>query len=263
MSESAWDYAKKRAAESGGMFLSLKNDGDKTVGVFVGDPKVVDLYYDKKTEKYEPYTEEHKAKGLQPSPRFMMNFWVRSERVCRIWEFNGQTFGDVIAAKEKYTFDTFAFEICRHGKAKDTKTSYTVLPETKEPLTAEEKTLIAAAVQHDLEKAKAGDAASDMESHDKKSAAAGGKTNGTAAGNGAPAPAPGADLVDLETKNALVLRLKQHPKDKVDAFLGHFKIKKLSELKKSEAAAASAMLDGFEGKNAPAAAAAATDDPFA
>lgn len=249
-----WEYAKKRAAESGGMFLSLKNDGDKAVGCFVGKPVVKDLWFDKKTEKYEDYTDEHKAKGLVASPRFMMNFWVRSERACRIWEFNGQTFGDVIAAREKYGFEDYAFEICRHGKAKDTKTSYTVLPE-KEKLTDEEKSLIAAATLHDLKAAKS-DGATDMDSHDKK------KTNGTAATNGATTAAspPASDVVEPDVKNRLVGRLKQHDKAKVDQFLAHFKVKKLSELKKSDVAAADAMLDGFEGKTA--AAAAPADDPF-
>lgn len=257
-----WDEAKKRADESsGGMFVSLKDDGDKAVGCFVGQTFIRDLFYDKKTENYEDYTDTHKAKGLPKSSRFLLNFWIRAERVCKILEMNGATFTDVIAVREKYGFEAgYAFEIQRHGKKKDPKTTYSILPE-KEMLTAEEKTLLAAATLHDLAAARGGgeSPATDMDSHDKAKAGAGtnGATNGTKAT--APAAAPGADCIDVDTKNRLVLRLKQHERPLVDKFMAQFKITKMSQVKKTELAAVEAALDALEGKGA----AVEVDDPFA
>ncbi len=251
---SSWNEAEKRAAEGSGPsnFIKLSNDGDKIVGAFVGEPEIREVIWDKKIEQYrEPTKEEIEAKAT--SARFMINVYVPAEKIIKIWEINNATLKDVIEVKNKYGLDKWYFECKRHGVAKSTKTTYSILPETQLP--AADLATIRALTLHDLKKtASDGDgSATDLNSHDKT------KTNGTTNGTAAAAP-PAAETVDEATARAIIERLKPRPKDQIDAFLQKFGIKTIKLLKKPDVPAALAMLDTFEGKTASAP---AEVDPFA
>lgn len=241
-----WNEAKKRSDEGGGpgVFVRLENDGDKVVVVFVGEPECRELLWDKKKEQYADLTDEDRKAGKKGSPKFKFNVFVPAEKAMKILDINNNTFKDVIAVREKYGLDKWSFEIKRNGKKGDTKTTYAILPEKE--LTASDRAEMQGHKLHDLKAAK-DDESTDMNSHDKTTT-----TNGTAA---APAEAP---VVTLEQATALVGRLKPMSKDKIDSFLAKFAIKSLRFLKASDLAAATAMIDGFEGKTAGPA-----EDPLA
>lgn len=231
--------ALKRAKESSGQFISLKDDGDKAVFAFVDDEVEVEenAWVD---GAYVAYTKEHEAKKVAKTPRFAVNVFDRESKTLKILRVNAATFETMITMRDKYGVDGTAFEILRKGKKNDTKVQYLVSPE-RLPLTPDEKALIKTLPKHDLKRAREEDTATDMHSHD--------KTNGSA--NGAKAPAA-ADTIDAATSTALVGRLKQHPRAKIDAFLAQFKIAKTRDLKLSDLAAATALIDSYEGKPAAA-----------
>ena len=48
----AWDAAKEASDNiQTGSYVSLKNDKDKVVGIFLGDPAVVNTYYNEDTKQ--------------------------------------------------------------------------------------------------------------------------------------------------------------------------------------------------------------------
>jgi len=252
-----WEDAKRRAEEGGGggIFIRLADDGDKFVGAFLGGDEGVhtrELVWDKAADTYRDHTPADTAAGVKPTPKFSMNVYVPAEKAVKIFELTGPTFKDLCAIKEKYHgLDRHYFEITRNGKKGNTKTTYRILPECEIP--DADKAMIKGITHtskplclHDLAKAaNAPDAASDLNSHDKKNGAA---ANGTA---GAAAPAAASEVVDGETALAIVTRLKALPKDKIDAFIAKFQIKQIKLLPKSSVASALEMLDALEGK-APA-----------
>jgi len=261
----SWDAAQKRAEQAGtGNFVRLQNDKDKVIGIFCGEPHIRELVYNEKTKTYEDYTKEHEAQGKAPTPRFSCNFWVPKDKSMKIIEMNNATMKAVIALRSKiqakWGKDKYFFEIERQGVKGDPKTTYTVLQD--EEITPDEWKMIEGAKLHDLDKASrstdAGDASTDMNSHEK------GKANGANGTNGTHAAAPaGPALVDDATSAAIIKRLKPLPQDKIQAFLAKFAVKQVKSLKANEADAALKFLDELEGKPAPAPAAVEEVDPFA
>ncbi len=249
---SGWDTAQERSKKAGeGIFIRLADDGDKFVGAFVGEPDVRELIWSEKKGTYEDF-DPKVHEGKQSTPKFKLNVFVPAEGKMKVFEMNNQTFKDVLKVKDKYGLDKWLFEVSRCGKKGDTKTSYTVLPETKIDDTVAKQ--IAEAKLHDLKKTHddAADASTDMNSHDKAKAAA---TNGTAA-------APASTTIPIEEAQAMVARLKVLPREKLQAFLAKFGVQQVKAIKAGDLAAAKAMLDELEGKPATSAAAAEVD-PFA
>lgn len=240
---STWDSAKKRSEEAGsGMFLRLADDGQKFVGAFVGDPHVRELFWDKAADKYVDFTAEHEKAGKKPTPKYSINVYTPADGAVSIFDMNNATFKLVLECKEKYTLEKWFFEVKRKGKKGDTKTTYSVLPETQ----IDEKHLAAikAATLHDLAKHRDdGDSAStDMNSHDKKAA---------------PPPAE-PETISKEEAVQIIDKLKVRPKEEIYAFLKKFGVAQVVKLRKVDFAGALAYL-------APPAAAAqpaASADPF-
>jgi len=124
---SMWDQAEAAAdaAQTGGLFLSLKNDGDKATVVFRGEPATKNVIWNGTGyEDYDP--KQHKDK--KPSVRIKINAYNTQEDQMQIWEMNAATFKGLVIIKKKYGLDK-VFEITRNGKKGDTKTTYTILPE--------------------------------------------------------------------------------------------------------------------------------------
>ena len=257
----SWEAAEKASKEvASGKFISLKNDGDKVIVAFLGDPVWKDSFFDPKTNKSIPYTDEHKKAGINPSRKFKVNVYVPlrdKDRVVHggagkmhIFECNPSTFNDIMACKHKYGLDAKFFEIVRSGVKGDTKTTYKVLPDVD--IKDEDRAIIKGLALHDLEKSgNAEDEKSDLESH--------GKKNGATEAS-APAPTPAASVISADDAKALVPRIKVQPKGRIDEFLKKFEITQIKALKASDLPAALAMLDAWEGKTS---AEPAAPDPFA
>lgn len=241
---SMWDkteeIVEKHDKESG-QWIKLVNDGDKVVGVILGEPAPRETYF-VNGKFVEPGSKE--AAGVKPSLRVMLNIALLETKEVKIIEVGVVTFKDLIKVREKYGLEKWAFEICRHGAKGDKKTTYSVLPECQ--LTAEQQKEFAALPLHDLAKANAGgegdgDGATDLDSYDKKS-------------SGEDEP------VDPKTATALVGDLKALPREAVDKFLAKFSIAKVKELPSSKVDAARAFIEQLKKELSPAAP--AEVDPF-
>ena len=78
---SGWESAKdmsKKHAESGGLFVQLKEHGDKIAGVFCGEPYAREVVWDDE-EGYTPYDPNGKHAGQRASLRVALNFYVPTE----------------------------------------------------------------------------------------------------------------------------------------------------------------------------------------
>src|SRR5690606_18365566 len=88
----AWDRAADmadRAANEGGIYVKLADDGDKAVGAIVGDPHPREVIWT--GEAYEPYDPNNAAhKGKRPSLKVSLNFYVPGEGM-KIIEMNNMT----------------------------------------------------------------------------------------------------------------------------------------------------------------------------
>ena len=74
---------------------------------------------------------------------------------------------DLVRVREKYTLEKWAFEIQRHGAAKDPKTTYSLLPEHQ--LTPEQQKEFQGLKLQDLEKLYSGEGSGDsLGSYDRK-----------------------------------------------------------------------------------------------
>lgn len=207
----AWEEAEKIANQVSNKFVRLKNNGDKVVIAFVGAPHVERTIW--VNDKKVAYTDEHKAKGLEPSHSFKSNAWNRADKVMQIVTLTAATFKDLVKCKGKYGLETKFYEIERRGAKGDTNTKYTILPDVD--ISPDEMKLIKAATLHDLTaNDEDDDAATDMNSH--------GKTGGAASGTTG-APASLEEAIDLTTAGQLVERAKILPKHILDGFLAQVK----------------------------------------
>jgi hypothetical protein len=124
----AWAQAEaltKTALESGGIFLRLVNDGDKTVVVFCGDPYAHEVHWT--GTAYEECTGkgcQHCAGGIRSSLRVAFNVFVVADGTMKIMEGGARWFTDVLKVRNKYGLGNYAFEIERHGAAGSPKTTY-------------------------------------------------------------------------------------------------------------------------------------------
>jgi hypothetical protein len=240
----AWDIAKQMAERhTSGTYLRLANDGDKVVGVFVGEPLSREVVWtgEKYLDVRNPEAEKYLKKGRSSSLRVAMNIYVLAERAVKIYEMGAVVFKDVFKLREKYGLDTWAFEIERHGGKGDNKTSYTILPEQR--LDDAMRREIAQLELHDLEKVLNStdggddDEARGFDSYEDKQE----------------------PTIDEEVKVKLLPRLKKLPRDGIDQFLRRFNVVRLREIKASDEAAAFEFLSELEGRMQPA----REIDPFA
>jgi hypothetical protein len=230
----AWDKAKEaaeRQAEKGGIFVRLKNNGDKVVGAFCGDPYVRDVVWTgQKYEEHDPSNPEHK--GAKTSFRASLNFFVPAENAMKVIEGSGSFFNSVLKVRDKYGLADHLFEIERQGEPKDTKTKYTVLLDEK--MTPQVRAAIAKAELHNLRNLGKGDGDDEGPESTQKSSS---------------------PITEKEAL-AIVERLRALPKSDVTAFLGKFGIARVRDLKESDLRAANELLDELTGTTAEV-------DPFA
>ena len=70
-----------------------------------------------------------KAAGTKASLRVALNVALYDSKEVKVPEQGVMFFKDPVRVREKYGLEKWAFEIQRHGAAKDPKTTYSILPE--------------------------------------------------------------------------------------------------------------------------------------
>lgn len=234
----AWQETQEKAdrqAEKGGMFVRLKNNGDKIVGAFCGDPYAKEVVWiGQKSEEYNPDNPEHK--GVRSSLRVSLNFFVPAENKMKVIEGSAQFFKSIVKVKEKYGIDHWLFEIERQGEAGDPKTKYSILPEEK--IGPELRAQLNEAELHDL-------------------ASIGGGSGSDDDADAAKPNAQSAAAISEQDAQAIVERLRLLSKSDVTAFLAKFDVQRVRDLKGADLAPARALLDDLDGGTQSA------FDPFA
>jgi hypothetical protein len=241
---SSWNDAKAMASSrsnaQNGLFIRLQNNGDKVVGVFVGEPLAKDVLWT--GERYETFDDKNPAHvGKRPSFRVSVNFWDTVERRMKVIEGGIAWFKDVLKVREKYGLDDWSFEIERHGDSGDPKTTYSILPDQR--LTAEQKQEIARVKLNDLNNPGGGEAKDSFDSYDRSK-----KPAGSASAS--------EDVVA-----SITAELKKLPRGAVDEFLGRFGITRVKDLRPADFAAARELAERLVRQHA--APAPENDDPFA
>jgi len=234
--EKSKELAEKHAGDGSGLFVKLANDGDKIVGVFVGDPFPREVHW---KDGYVECTGEGCAlckSDKKPAFRAAMNFFVPESNEMKIIEGGYKWFQDIIKVREKYGLDRWLFEIERKGEAKSTKTSYTILPEreidqdlAKRILKTDQHKLKSTIMKADEEK-QSGD-------NDK--------------------------VIDSRTASAIVAQLKALPREEVDVFLSEFGLSRIRDIKQTDLKAANAFIEKLEKKYSQPETGNEEVDPFA
>jgi len=235
-----WDRTEEMAKEhdqGGSTWLKLTNDKDKAVIVFLGEPYPREVVF--LDGRYTPFTDDLKAKGHKASLRVALNVALYDSKEVKVFEQGVVFFKQLLQMRSKRALNEWAFEVQRHGAAKDPKTTYAILPEHK--LTEEEQAELEALPRHDLEKLYVDDGAESLGSYDRK----------------------GSGVVDPKTAQTIVQSLKALPREAVDRFCEKFGIARIKDLPAVQVDKAQAFVEAleteFNGKDDNA----AEIDPFA
>jgi hypothetical protein len=247
MAPSMWQQTEEMAKmhdQGGSLWLKLAGDGDKAVVVFLGEPHPREVCF--VDGKYVEFDDKLKAQGLKPSLRVALNVALFDSKDVKVLEQGVMFFKDLVRVREKYGLEKWAFEIQRHGAAKDPKTTYSILPEHQ--LSVEQQKAFQALPQHDLAKLYSGegdDKGNSLDSFDKKADA---KGDGTILPNVA---------------QGIVTALKALPREATDRFLQKFGIQRIKELPTSQVEKARAFVEQLQTESAAPAADETEVDPFA
>jgi hypothetical protein len=230
-----WQQTEEMAKrhEQGGAWLKLQNDGDRAVIVFLGEPHPREVCF--VDGKYVPFDEKQKATGQKAVLRVAFNVALFETREVKVLEQGVMFFKDLVRVRDKYGLGKWAFEVERHGAAKDPKTSYSILPERQ--LTADEQREFQALELQDLDKLYSGETEADepLDTYDRK----------------AEEPKP-AGPIDPKVAQALVASLKALPREAVDKFLKKFGVKRVKDLPAAQADKAKAFVKELVAAAAPA-----------
>ena len=233
MAQDMWKQTEEMAKQheaGASSWLKLQNDGDRAVVVFLGEPYPREVCFVE--GRYVPYDDALKAQGLKPTLRIALNVALFDTKEIKVLEQGVTFFKDLVRVRDKYTLEKWAFEVQRHGAAKDPKTTYSILPEQQ--LTPEQLRAFGALQQHDLEKLYESGPADE--------------------------PAPVADgPIDPQLAQALGAALKALPREAVDRFCQKFGVQRIKDLQASQANMAKVFVEALVTEFSPEAAI----DPFA
>jgi hypothetical protein len=253
MKKPKWDGVKERiesADDGASLWVKLRDNGDKVVGVFLGDPyprEVIwtgERYVDASKPEAKPFLKE----GKKPSLRIVINLAVRTEKGWEVkaLEQTATFFKDVMKVDAKYGLDSWSFEIERHGGAGDPKTTYSILPEEKlgkddvKALEQLELLDLEGIYEQSLADAEKREKGEKFEEYDDE------------------------EKVPDKVAEAMIVVLKELPREATDRFLERFKIRRVRDLALKDKKAAIEFLDELEAAAKKAAAPAAAEvDPFA
>jgi len=236
MWEQTEELARKHDADSS-TWLKLANDGDKAVVVFVGEPYPREVSF--VDGKYVPADDAVRAAGHKVSLRVAYNVVLPDTGEAKVLEQGVMFFKDLVRVREKYGLEKWAFEVQRHGAAKDPKTTYSILPERQ--LTADERKSLQAVELLDLPKLYSGEA------------------DANPVGEDAEPSGP----IDPKLATAIVTQLKAMPREAVDRFLTHFSITRIKDLPAVQWERAKAFVEKLVAEFDAPATTPAEVDPFA
>lgn len=236
MWEQTEELAKKHDADSS-TWLKLANDGDKAVVVFLGEPYPREVSF--VDGKYVPADDAVRAAGHKVSLRVAYNVALPETGEVKVLEQGVMFFKDLVRVREKYGLDKWAFEVQRHGAAKDPKTTYSILPERQ--LAADERKSFQAVELLDLPKLYAGEVEKEPE---------------------AEATEPSGPI-DPKLATAIVTQLKAMPRQAVDRFLEQFDIKRIKDLPAAQWERAKSFVEKLVAEFDAPATTAVEVDPFA
>lgn len=222
MAPNKWQQTEEMAKKhdlGSSTWLKLAGDGDKAVVVFLGEPFPREVCF--VDGKYVPFDDKLKAQGLKPSLRVALNVALYDTKEVKVLEQGVTFFKDLVRVREKYTLEKWAFEVQRHGAAKDPKTSYSILPEHQ--LSPEQQREFQGLKLHDLEKLYSGDGEeqSSLGSYDRKDEG----------------------VVDAGTAQAITAQLKTMPREAADRFCKKFSITRIRDLPAAQVEKARAFVD--------------------
>jgi hypothetical protein len=254
----AWDIAKQMAERhTSSTFVRLANDGDKVVGVFVGEPLAREVVWtgEKYLDVKSPEAEKYLKKGRSSSLRVAMNIYVLAENVVKVYEMGATVFKDVFKLRDKYGLDTWAFEIERHGGKGDNKTSYTILPEQR--LDDAMRRKIAQLELHDLEKVLSntddgddGNEERGFDSYEDKQDAPKDKRD-TPEGKQDASTGKQDIPIDSAVLEQVMPRLKVLPRETLEDFLKKFKVQRVKDLRAGDQTAVLEFLSRIEAAMQP------------
>lgn len=226
MMGSGWDFAatlaEKHGGSGNGLFVRLASHGDKIVGAFVGDPYARQVHWT--GERYEECTGDGCSLCEQhgrPSLRVAVNLYVPAEDDMKVIEGGTMWFKDLIKVRDKYGLDRWFFEIERHGQSGDSKTRYSILPESK--IDAEAQAKIDGASQHALESLLSPRSSDGFDSFDKSRK----------------------PISDSEAKE-LTKGLKALPREALNAWLAEMGVERVRDLTGAQLPEAKAALERLE-----------------
>jgi hypothetical protein len=246
MAPSMWQQTEemaKKQEQNSSVWLKLQNDGDKAVVVFLGEPHPREVAFI--DGKYVEVDEKMKAEGHKASLRVALNVALFETQEVKVLEQGVMFFKDLVRVRDKYGLEKWAFEVQRHGAAKDPKTTYSILPEHQ--LIPEQQRAFQALAQHDLKRLYAGDGGasggggSSLDSFDQKA-------NGT---------------VDPKVAQGIATQLKALPREAVDRFLEKFGVQRIKDLPAAQVEKARAFVEQLETELTAARASETEIDPFA
>lgn len=251
MGNHGWDAGKEaaEAASSGGLFFKLESDKDKALLVWCGDPYSREVfwtgtqYVDADSDEGRVFADNNPKK--KPSFRCAMNAFVLDEKNdeeeyladdaivanarMAIFENGVKWFKDLVKIKNKFGLGLWIVEIQRSGKAQDTNTTYSMLPDRKVEEIDGLKDALEAAEINDLENPY------DNEDDDEPATTGAGKKK-KAAGKGKKTAAKGSKkkaangVIAADDATTLITELKQLERSDLDEFMSDFKIKRVKEL---------------------------------
>jgi len=242
MAANKWQQTEEMAKkhdQGSSTWLKLGNDGDKAVVVFLGEPFPREVCF--VDGKYMPFDEKLKAQGLKPSLRVALSVALYDSKEVKVLEQGVTFFKDLVRVREKYGIERWAFEIQRHGAAKDPKTTYSILPEHQ--LTPEQQKEFQGLKLNDLDKLY-GDSedSSSLGSYDRKDDG----------------------VIDAGTAQTIATQLKTMPREAADRFCKKFGVTRIKDLPAAQVEKARAFVEVLASEfAAPAAADSHETDPFA
>ena len=233
MGQDMWKQTEEMAKQheaGASSWLKLQNDGDRAVVVFLGEPYPREVCFVE--GKYVAFDDTLKAQGLKPTLRIALNVALLDTKEMKVLEQGVTFFKDLVRVRDKYTLEKWAFEVQRHGAAKDPKTTYSILPEKQ--LNPDELREFAALQLLDLQKL---------------------YESGPADEPAAPHDGP----IDPQLAQGLGTALKALPREAVDRFCQKFSVQRIKDLRASQSEMAKVFVEALVTEFSPEAAI----DPFA
>ena len=249
MTNSMWQQTEEMAKkhdQGGSLWLKLAGDGDKAVVVFLGEP--APARGGLRRRQVRRGRREDEGRGHEGLAARRAERRPYDSKEVKVLEQGVMFFKDLVRVREKYGLEKWAFEIQRHGAAKDPKTTYSILPEHQ--LSAEQQKAFQALPQHDLAKLYSGEGTAAARRVASRSTATTRRATRRATAPWLPTSRRGSSP-----------RSKALPREATDKFLAKFGVQRIKDLPTSQVEKARAFVEQLQTESAAPAAAETEVDP--